>query len=72
MLAARRRNIRRATQRSRRRARGVVPFWVVRRRRRGLGRRPAFAADPKVEKDAQALQKKAIEEDSLNVDYPRR
>src|SRR5689334_9793479 len=31
---------------------------------------PAFAADPKVEKEAQALQKKAIEEDSLNVAYP--
>jgi hypothetical protein len=31
---------------------------------------PAFAVDAKIEKDAQALQKKAIEEDSLNVDYP--
>ncbi|HEY3822425.1 MAG TPA: hypothetical protein VGL81_34905 [Polyangiaceae bacterium] len=31
---------------------------------------PAFAADAKVEKEAQALQKKAIEEDSLNTDYP--
>ncbi len=31
---------------------------------------PAFAADPRIEKEAQALQKKAIEEDSLNVDYP--
>jgi hypothetical protein len=30
---------------------------------------PALA-DPKAEKDAQALQKKAIEEDSLNVNYP--
>jgi hypothetical protein len=30
---------------------------------------PALAADPKVEKDALALQKKAIEEDYLNVDY---
>lgn len=30
---------------------------------------PAFA-DPKVEKDAQALQKKAVEEDFLNLDYP--
>jgi hypothetical protein len=30
---------------------------------------PAFAADAKIEKEAQALQKKAIEEDSLNVDY---
>src|SRR5580658_1879650 len=29
---------------------------------------PAFA-DPKTEKDAQALQKKAIEEDNLNVAY---
>jgi hypothetical protein len=29
----------------------------------------AFAADPKIEKDAQALQKKAIEEDNLNVNY---
>jgi hypothetical protein len=28
------------------------------------------AADPKTERDAQALQKKAIEEDFLNVDYP--
>jgi hypothetical protein len=31
---------------------------------------PALAVDVKIEKDAQALQKKAIEEDSLNVDYP--
>src|SRR5579872_982346 len=31
---------------------------------------PALAADPEVEKEAQALQKKAIEEDSLNVAYP--
>ena len=31
---------------------------------------PAFAVDARIEKDAQALQKKAIEEDSLNVDYP--
>lgn len=31
---------------------------------------PAFAADAKVEKEAKALQKKAIEEDNLNVDYP--
>jgi hypothetical protein len=31
---------------------------------------PAWAADPKIEKEAQALQKKAIEEDNLNVDYP--
>jgi hypothetical protein len=30
---------------------------------------PAFAADPKTEKDAQALQKKAIDEDFLNVNY---
>jgi hypothetical protein len=29
----------------------------------------AFAADPKIEKEAQALQKKAIEEDNLNVNY---
>jgi len=29
----------------------------------------AMAADPKVEKDAEALQKKAIEEDFLNVDF---
>jgi hypothetical protein len=35
----------------------------------GLASAPAFAADAKVEKDAQALQKKAIEEDYLNVDY---
>jgi hypothetical protein len=27
----------------------------------------ALAADPKVEKEAQALEKKAIEEDNLNV-----
>ncbi len=31
---------------------------------------PAFAADARIEKEAQALQKKAIEEDNLNVDYP--
>jgi hypothetical protein len=31
--------------------------------------RGAYAADPKVEKEAQALEKKAIEEDSLNVNY---
>jgi hypothetical protein len=31
---------------------------------------PAFAADPRIEKEARALQKKAVEEDSLNVDYP--
>jgi hypothetical protein len=30
---------------------------------------PAFA-DPKTEREAQALQKKAIEEDNLNVNYP--
>ncbi|HEX3346150.1 MAG TPA: hypothetical protein VHS09_16315, partial [Polyangiaceae bacterium] len=30
---------------------------------------PAFAANPAIEKEAQALQKKAIDEDSLNVDY---
>jgi hypothetical protein len=30
---------------------------------------PALAADPATEKQAQALQKKAIEEDSLNVNY---
>jgi hypothetical protein len=30
---------------------------------------PARAADPKAEAEAQALQKKAIEEDYLNVDY---
>ncbi len=29
----------------------------------------ALAADPKVEKEAQALEKKAIEEDNLNVNY---
>ncbi|MCL2448350.1 MAG: hypothetical protein FWD17_05335, partial [Polyangiaceae bacterium] len=28
------------------------------------------AADPRAERDAKALQKKAIEEDSLNVNYP--
>jgi hypothetical protein len=31
---------------------------------------PALAADPRVQREALALQKKAIEEDSLNVDYP--
>ncbi len=31
--------------------------------------RVALAADPKIEKDAQALEKKAIEEDNLNVNY---
>jgi hypothetical protein len=31
---------------------------------------PALAADARIEKEAQALQKKAIEEDNLNVDYP--
>jgi hypothetical protein len=35
----------------------------------GVASRPALAADPKAEKEAQALQKKAIEEDYLNVDY---
>jgi hypothetical protein len=30
---------------------------------------PAQAADPRVERDAKALQKKAIEEDNLNVNY---
>jgi hypothetical protein len=30
---------------------------------------PASAADPRVERDAKALQKKAIEEDNLNVNY---
>jgi hypothetical protein len=30
----------------------------------------AHAADPRIERDAQALQKKAIEEDNLNVNYP--
>lgn len=30
---------------------------------------PALAADPRLEREALALQKKAIEEDSLNVDY---
>jgi hypothetical protein len=34
-----------------------------------MGARGAAAADPKVEKEAQALQKKAIEEDNLNVNY---
>jgi hypothetical protein len=29
----------------------------------------ALAADPKIEKEAQALQKKAIDEDNLNVNY---
>jgi hypothetical protein len=29
----------------------------------------ALAADPKIEKEAEALQKKAIEEDNLNVNY---
>lgn len=40
----------------------IIVFW-------GLASRPAFAADPKAEKEAQGLQKKAIEEDYLNVDY---
>ncbi len=31
---------------------------------------PAFASDANVERQAQALQKKAIEEDSLNLAYP--
>ncbi|MGH7294642.1 MAG: hypothetical protein ACRELB_06910, partial [Polyangiaceae bacterium] len=31
---------------------------------------PALAANPAIEKEAQALQKKAIDEDFLNVDYP--
>ncbi len=31
---------------------------------------PASANDPAIEKQAQSLQKKAIEEDSLNVNYP--
>jgi len=31
---------------------------------------PALGADPATERQAQALQKKAIEEDSLNVNYP--
>jgi hypothetical protein len=31
---------------------------------------PALAADPRAEKEAQGLQKKAIEENFLNVDYP--
>ena len=35
----------------------------------GVASWPALAADPKAEKEAQALQKKAIEEDYLNVDY---
>jgi len=30
---------------------------------------PVLAADPKLQKQALALQKKAIDEDSLNVDY---
>ncbi len=34
-----------------------------------LGAVPALAADPKIEKEAQSLQKKAIEEDNLNVNY---
>ncbi len=34
-----------------------------------LGAVPALAADAKIEKEAQALQKKAIEEDNLNVNY---
>jgi hypothetical protein len=31
---------------------------------------PALAADPKIEKEAKELEKKAIEEDNLNVNYP--
>jgi hypothetical protein len=34
-----------------------------------LGAVPALAADAKIEKEALALQKKAIEEDNLNVNY---
>jgi hypothetical protein len=32
--------------------------------------RPVFAADATIEKQAQVLQKKAIEEDNLNLNYP--
>jgi hypothetical protein len=35
-----------------------------------LGALPALAGDPAVEKQAQALQTKAIEDDSLNTNYP--
>ncbi|MDP9003140.1 MAG: hypothetical protein M3O46_23870, partial [Myxococcota bacterium] len=31
---------------------------------------PALGADPTVERQAQTLQKKALEEDSLNINYP--
>jgi hypothetical protein len=47
-----------------------VLLWVVAIVTTVLVAAPALAADPKVEKEAQALQKKAIEEDFLNVDYP--
>jgi hypothetical protein len=45
-----------------------VLFWVV-VVVASLVTFPAFAANPAVEKEAQALEKKAIEEDFLNVDY---
>jgi hypothetical protein len=35
-----------------------------------LATRPALGADANIEKQARALQKRAIEEDSLNVNYP--
>jgi hypothetical protein len=35
-----------------------------------LAARPALGADANIEKQARALQKRAVEEDSLNVNYP--
>ena len=56
------------TAMARRRLSWSASFVVCGRRRRGPT--GALAADPKIEKEAQALQKKAIEEDNLNVNYP--
>ena len=44
-------------------------LWLVLVVASVLGAVPALAADAKIEKEAQALQKKAIEEDNLNVNY---
>ena len=48
--------------------RRVLPSFVV--ASLTLVALPAMASDPAIEKQAQALQRKAIEEDSLNVNYP--
>jgi len=47
--------------------RRAIPWLVV--LTGALCASPALGADPKVEREAQALQKKAIEEDNLNVNY---